>query len=329
MMLSPFASHATEPATLDSIRHAKVLTCGVNQSEAEYSTEDEHGSRVAFDRDLCNAVAVAILGQHAAFAVKGYPDNDTAIAALKRREVDLVATVSDDFSHATIAGVSLTQPVLIDGEGFMVARASRVTRAAQLRGRKVCFLDQSETEINLHRWFAARRLDFVPFPFQEEGEMEAAFVTKNCTALAGDMTRLANARATFGARKDDYVLLPDAIALDPLAMAYRSDDVAFGNVVRWTFDVLVEAEELGVSSTNVDQMLAGNDPGIMRLLGTSHELARKLSLAEDWTVNLLRATGNYGEIYARDLGEGSPLKMIRGANNLWTHQGLIYAAPLK
>ena len=314
---------------VDSIRKAGVLTCGIDQSEAEYSTTDEHGSRVAFDQDLCKAVAIAILGSHPRIAVRGYPDNETAITALQHKEVDLVATVSDDVTHGTIAGIGLTRPVLFDGLGFMVLRSFGIAHAADLDKKKICFLDQTEAEINLHTWFALHRLSFIPFPFQEEGEMEAAFVTGNCTALSGDLTRLANARVEFGSRAREYMLLPETIALDPLAMAYRNDDPAFGTILGWTVDLLLSAEELGVSSKNVELMKSSSDPVIARLVGKSHELAGSFGLDERWRTNVLKEVGNFAEIFMRDLGDGSPLKMTRGENSLWINGGMMYAVPLK
>jgi general L-amino acid transport system substrate-binding protein len=325
------ANPAASP-TAASVRKAGVLTCGIDQSEAEYSMSDDHGSRVAFDQDLCRAVAIAILGPHAPIALKGYPDNDTALKALKSGEVDLVASVSDDFSHNTVPGIGLTRPVLFDGQGFLVPRASGIVHAAGLDQKKICFLDETETELNLHAWFARHRLGFVPFPFQEQGEMEAAFVTGNCAALSGDLTRLANARAAFGPRAPEYLLLPETIAPDPLAMAYRNEDPAFGATLNTAIDVLLEAEEIGVTAGRVEAMKSSQEPATRRLLGMTHELAQPMGLEEGWTANVLKELGNYGEIFARDLGEGSPLKLPRGENALGEgpeSTGLMYRIPLK
>jgi general L-amino acid transport system substrate-binding protein len=326
--------HAASTPGLASIRQAGVLACGIDQSEAEYNLSEQHGPRVAFDQDLCRAVAVAILGPRAQVAVKGYPDSDTALEALQHKEVDLIASVSADFTHSTIAGVSLTRPVLFDAQGFLVLHSARIEHIADLDRKKICFLDQTESELNLHAWFARHQLSFKPFPFQEEGEMEAAFVTGNCAALSGDLTRLANARAAFASRAREYDLLPETIALDPLAMAYRSSDPAFGNILAQVFNVLVAAEELGVSSKNAGQLLASPAPEIQRLLGRTRELARPLALEDGWTAKVLSEVGNYGEIFGRGLGEGCPLKMPRGLNSLWSSgngsgvQGLLFSLPL-
>jgi general L-amino acid transport system substrate-binding protein len=310
----PAPLHPTSP-TVESIRKAGALTCGIDQSEAEYSIADQHGPRVAFDQDLCRAVAAAILGANPRLIFKGYPDNDTALAALRAHEVDLVPTVSDDFTHATAPGITLTRPVLIDAQGFLVLRAAGIPKPEDLAGKKICFITGSETELNLHAWFDRHNLTFLPFPFQEEGEMEAAFVTNNCAALSGDLTRLANTRVAFASRAGEYTLLPETIALDPLAMASRAGDPVFANILNATLGVLLMAEELGVTQAQIQALAAAKDPAIRRLLGQSHELATPLGLDQLWPSNVLAATGNFAEIYTRTLGEKSPLKLPRGLNS--------------
>jgi general L-amino acid transport system substrate-binding protein len=322
---------ATHPssATLDSIRKAGALTCGINQSEPEYSLADQHGPRVAFDRELCRAVAAAILGPNPRIILKGFPDNDTALAALRAHEVDLVPTVSDDFTHATASGITLSRPALIDAQSFLVLRASAIAKPQDLAGKKICFLTGSEAETDLHAWFNRHHLTFVPFPFQEEGEMEAAFVTNNCAALSGDLTRLANTRVAFAGRASEYTFLPEAIALDPLAMASRADDPVFANLLNATLSILLTAEELGVSQPRIPVLASSKSPAIARLLGQSHELAAPLSLDPLWPTHVLEATGNYAEIYARTLGHNSPLQLPRGLNSLWNQGGLLFATPLE
>ncbi len=319
----PQRSMATPPTspTITAIRKANALTCGINQSEAEYNITDQHGPRVAFDQDLCRAVAAAILGPHARTAVRGFPDNDTALAALRAHEVDLIPTISDDFTHATAPGITLSRPVLIDAQGFLVLKSSGITKPEDLVHNKICFLTGTEAELHLHTWFDRQNLAILPFPFQEEGEMEAAFVTNNCAALSGDLTRLANTRVAFASRAREYAILPQAIALDPLAMASRSDDLTFTNLLNATISILLEAEELAGTPKS--------DPQMQRLLGQSHELSTPFGLAPDWPANVLATTGSYAEIYTRTLGEASPLKLPRGLNALWNHGGLLYPTPLQ
>ena len=328
VLLVAASAQATSP-TVDSIRKAGALTCGVSQSEAEYNIADEHGPRVAFDQELCRALATAILGARAEVIFKGFPDNDTALAALRAHEVDLIPTVSDDFNHTTSTGVTLTRPVLMDAKGFLVLRNSGMTKPRDLSGKKICFLTGSETELDLHRWFDQHHLTFLPFPFQEEGEMEAAFVTNNCAALAGDLTRLANTRVAFAGRAREYAILPETVALDPLSTAVRAGDTALAAIVDATVSVLLEAEDLGVSSKTLASLALTKDTAIKRLLGQSHELASPLGLEQEWPTNVLAATGNFAEMYNRTLGEDSPLKLSRGLNALWNQGGLLHATPLK
>jgi general L-amino acid transport system substrate-binding protein len=331
---------ATPPATdtstvLARVRAAGVLRCGINQEEAEYSTSDDHGNREAFDADLCHAVAAAVLGKNALVRVTHYPDDRTAMNGLQAGEVEMVPTLTDDFTHAAGTHLQFTRPVLWDGVGFLVPAGSPVQHARQLSGKKVCFLAETAVEDSVRSWFARKHLDFVPFPFQEEGEMQAAFATGNCGALAGDRTRLAETRATLEQRGKRARLLPETISQDPLAAAVRADDPQWAAIVSWVIDALVQAEENGVTQANVQAMQAraaqanGGDPVLRFLLGASHEVGDPLELEDDWVVRVIEATGNYGEIYERDLGTASPLKLPRGENNLRQHGGAATALPFK
>ena len=318
--------------TLTTIQHRGTLLCGLNQSEAEYNLADQHGPRVAFDTDLCRAVAAAILGPQAHYAIKGYPDNDTALDALRAGEVDLVPTVSDDLTHATHPGIQLTQPVLYDAIGILIPTAAHITTLAQLSGQRICYLAETEIDAQLHAYFDTHHLTLVPFPFQEQGEMEAAFATHNCTALAGDLTRLATVRISLGNRAPDYALLPETIAPDTLAMASRSgtpDDLRFHNVLVWTLNLLVAAEEHNITHANLPTASKSQDPTLRRLLGLTRELGHPLGLNDAWPVHVLEATGNYGELYDRDLGANSPLKLPRGQNALARDGGLQQSLPLQ
>lgn len=303
---------ALQAQTLTSIRKAQTLTCGISQSESEYNMADAHGPRVAFDTELCHAVAVAILGPQARFAIKGYPDNDTALDALRHHEVDLIASISDDFSHSTLPGISLTQPVLLDAQGFLVLHSSHIRQPSDLSNKKICVLEDTEAEEALRFYFAQHHLAFSPYPFQEEGEMEAAFVTGNCAALSGDLTRLANTRAAIGVTAKNYDILSATVAPDPLAMAYRSDDPTFGNILQTTINILLAAQAAGVTQLNSATLAAAKDldPIRRRLLGQTRELGHPLTLDDSWPLNVLTTTGNYAEIYDRTLGSNSPLHLI-------------------
>jgi general L-amino acid transport system substrate-binding protein len=331
LLLAGNVARAANTGTLSSVRAAGVLRCGIDQAQAEYSTSDDHGSREAFDFDLCRAVAVAVLGKNAQIRVTHYPDDRTAMQGLSANEVDLAATLSDDFTHTVEMHLQFTRPLLWDGVGFLVFGKNAIANARQLTGKKICFLAETNTEESVRAWFAREHLNFVPFPFQEEGEMEAAFATGNCAALAGDATRLAQTRAALAAHGKLSRLLSDRISKDPLATAVCDDDPQWALLVTWVMEALVQAEENGVNQSNAQTLQAhsANDPVLRFLLGASRQIGPALGLEDDWVVRVIEATGNYGEIYERDLGSLSPLKLPRGENNLRQHGGEITALPLK
>lgn len=335
-VLLAFVTPVRAATVLDHIRATKTLRCGVNQETPEYSTSDDHGPRKAFDADICRAVAIAILGPAARVAVYPYPDDVTAIAALRAGKVDLLPTLTLDFSHSVGTGITFSPPLLYDGVGFLVPVTANFTRASELSGQKVCFLAETNVEASLRAWFADQRLTLLPFPFQEEGEMEAAFVSGNCSALAGDLTRLAATRVSFGPLAPRYALLPEQIAQDPLAAASPSGDPAFAtsgrslsDIVRWTIEVLLSAEQSGLTQASVTVAPAGSDPNIQILTGRTREIGARLGLDSAWATRVIAAVGNYGEIFDRDLGGESPLKLPRALNRLFIHGGLQYPVPLK
>jgi general L-amino acid transport system substrate-binding protein len=326
---------AKDSSTLARVLAAGVLACGVDQEEPEYSTTDDHGSREAFDEELCRAVAVAVLGEHARVRIVDYPDDRTSVEALTAGAVDMVPTLTDDFTHAVGTHLEFTRPVLWDGVGFLVLGAGPAMQARQLSGKKICFLAETTVEESVRSWFAREHLEYVPFPFQEEGEMEAAFATGNCGALAGDRTRLAGTRALLAQHGKPTRLLAETISKDPLAAAVCDDDPQWAAMVQWVMEALMQAEESGVRRANVESMRAGaakasgGDPVLWFLLGGSHQIGSGLGLRDDWVVQVIKATGNYGEIYERDLGSGSALKLPRGENRLVERGGAMMALPPK
>lgn len=324
-------SSSANESTLARVRAAGVLRCGIDTEEAEYTTSDDHGNREAFDADLCRAVAVAVLGKDALVRVTHYPDDRAAMHGLNASEVEMVATLSDDFTHAVGTHLAFTQPVLWDGVGFLVLAQTPTMRARQLSGKKICFLAETTVEESVRAWFTRAHLEFVPFPFQEEGEMQAAFATGNCGALAGDRTRLAETRAEFTRRGRLTRLLSETISQDPLAAAVRDDDPQWAALVNWVMEALIQAEESGVTQANVKAMRARADSdSLLRfLLGGSREIGPALDLDDDWAARVIAVTGNYGEIYERDLGSASVMKLPRGENNLRAHGGAIAALPFK
>jgi general L-amino acid transport system substrate-binding protein len=324
---------ARAQSTLEKVRAAGELRCGIDVAEAEYSMSDDHGNREAFDGDLCRAVAAAVLGPEARVVIARYPDDATSVHGLSNSpnggEVEMVATLTDDLSHSVTGGIRLTRPVLWDGIGFLVLGNKPALRARQLAGKPICFLAESGVEESVQAWFAREHLHLAAYPFSEEGEMDAAFATGNCGALAEDRTRLAETRAKMTEHGRRTTLLPETISKDPLATATREDDAQWSAIVSWVMEALVQAEESGVTRANVSAMQASDDPVVRRLLGGSHEIGAKLGLKDDWVVRVIEATGNYGELYESDLGSKSAMKLPRGENNLSTRGGLMVALPVK
>jgi general L-amino acid transport system substrate-binding protein len=202
-----------------------------------------------------------------------------------------------------------------------------------LTGKKICFLAETTVEESVRAWFTRERLNFVPFPFQEEGEMQAAFATGNCAALAGDRTRLAQTHAAMASHGKPTRLLPETISKDPLAAAVRDNDAQWITIVNWVMEALVQAEESGVTQANArplaKQAAEEKDPLRRFLLGGSRQIGTALGLNNDWVAQVIESTGNYGEIYDRDLGAKSPMNLPRGENNLSSHGGLMLALPSK
>jgi len=325
-------AHAADSSTtLARVRAAGLLRCGTDIEEAEYSTTDDHGNRSAFDADLCRAVAAAVLGKNAQVRVTQYSDDSDAMNALRAGEVEMVATLSDDFTHSVDTHLQLSRPVLWDGVGFLVPAASTVASARQLSGKKICFLAETTVEESVRAWFAREHLELVPFPFQEEGEMRAAFTTGNCGALAGDRTRLAETRAPLAQHGRRARLLAESISKDPLAAAVRDNDAQWAAIVNWVMEALIQAEESGVTQANLSskRARADSDPVLRFLFGASRQIGPALGLDDDWVARVIAATGNYGEIYERDLGNASPMQLPRGENNLREHEGAMRALAFK
>ena len=306
-------AHAQSQApgeTLGKVRARGALLCGIDRSEAEYSSTDEHGNRAAFDRDLCTAVAVAAMGPNARIVVTYYADDVTSMQALADGKADLIASLTPTAKPTDAEGqalpIAFTQAVLNDATGIMVLRSSGITTAAQLSGRKICYLTETATETHLQAWFTEHHLDLLPFPFQEEGEMEAAYVTDNCSGLGGDLTRLAQTRASTGERGGDYTMLQQTFGADPLAIAYRSSDAAWGEVLSATRDALVDAELSGVSKANAAPMDSG---AAHQWLLAANSLGERLSLNRDWATQVIAAVGNYAELFDRDAGAKALLRL--------------------
>ena len=305
LLLASGVSHIArcQPAsTLSRVRERGYLLCGVDRAEAEYSSTDEHGSRVAFDRDLCKAVALAALGPKAKILVTLYADEETSLRALVDGKADMIASVSNDFSRIEnsriVSSTRFTGTVLQDPISLMVARSSGVRHATELSGKLVCLLSETNVQDKVQKWFDANHLNLLPFPFQEEGEMEAAFVTGRCAAIAGDLTRVAETRVATGTRAADYVILPDVLARDPLAIAYRAGDPTWQNLVEGTRNLLFMSDRINLTSNRINLSQTLEDEAALTVLMNADECH---GLTRSQISVVLQNIGTYSQMYGRDL----------------------------
>ena len=323
---APPARH-TSDHVLDRIRAAQALSCGVTKEEEDYSRAEDHGNRAAFDIDLCKAIAVATLGPGAHLVVKSFPDEPASVKALLAGEIDVLATASPTVAN-TARGLVFTAPVLYDGQGFLFPNNPAIQTPRELAGKRICYLTGSLAETGLHSYAAAHKISYIFYPFSEAGEMEAAFFTGNCDAISSDVTQLANIRGIEAHRAQAFTMLPQLIRQDPLAVATWGGDVRFAAIVHWTVEALIEAEALSVTAANARSLTADPRPEVQQLLGQRYGTGTALGLNPRWGAEVIEAVGNYGEMFARDLGAGSPLRLDRGENRLWSDGGLLFAEPL-
>jgi general L-amino acid transport system substrate-binding protein len=327
LIATPATSYAGP--TLDKIRASASLRCGIDTEEPEYSTQDAHGNHSVFDLDICKAVAVAVLGPKAEFTLVPFRDEQDALKALKSGEIELLATGSPNLINTANTGLGFARPVFYDYQGFLVNRTMGIASPKDLAGKKVCFLGGTEIEVQLEGYMTREKIKWLPFSFQEEGEMEAAFITGNCAAITADVSQLAYERIAFKSLARNFEILPDVIAKDPLAPTYRLDDPQWAAIVNWTVEALIQAEESGVTQANLAERKNGDDPVIRRFLGVQRGYGQFVGLDDAWAARVIEAVGNYGEIFERDLGSRSVMKLARGSNNLWTQGGLMYALPIR
>jgi general L-amino acid transport system substrate-binding protein len=325
MPLSAFAGK-----TLDAIKARGQLVCGVNPGRSGFSATDSKGNWAGIDVDTCKAVATAILGD--ANKIKWVPLTPSQrFAALQSGEIDLlVRDTTWTLTRDASLGLVFTGVTFYDGQGFMVPTKLKLTSAKQLKGASVCVLAGTTSEMNLADYSKANGLAIKPVVFETQEAANKAYFSGRCQAYSNDSSSLIGVRSKEAANPDDHMVLPELISKEPLGPSVRRGDDEFFSIVRWVVFALIDAEEHGVTQANVDQLKAtSTDPSVQRLLGTSDDMGRLLGLDKEWVYRAIKADGNYGEIFERNLGSGSPLKLTRGVNNLSSKGGFVYAPPLR
>jgi general L-amino acid transport system substrate-binding protein len=328
-VLAGLGGAAQAGPTFDKVKQAGQIVCGVNTGLAGFAQPDNQGRYAGLDVDICKALAAALFGDVS--KVKYVPlTAQQRFTALQSGEIDILSrNTTWTLQRDTDLGLNFTVVVYYDGQGFMVAKKLGVKNAKELNGATICVQPGTTTELNLADYFRANKLDFKPVVIEKLDEVESAFFSGRCDAYTTDRSGLAATRAARAPNPDDYVILPEVISKEPLAPAVRQGDDQWMDLVRWVIYALIEAEEKGITSKNVDDMLKSNDPGIKRLLGVTPGMGKSLGVDEKWAYNAIKMVGNYGEIFERNVGQGSPLKLDRGVNNLWTKGGLMYAMPIR
>ncbi len=323
---------ATAPAvaqgTLQKVKDRGALTCGVNTGIAGFSAPDDKGNWSGFDVDLCRAVAAAIFKdpKKAKFVPLTAKERFTA---LQSGEIDLLSrNTTWTMSRDTSAGMNFAGINYYDGQGFMVNKSLGVKSAKELSGASICVQTGTTNELNLADYFRQTGMTYKPVVFDKLPETIAAYNAGRCDVFTSDASQLYGTRLTLG-NPADHIVLPDVISKEPLGPAVRQGDAQWGNIVRWVLFALVNAEELGVTSTNVDKLLDSDNPEIRRMLGVEGDFGKGVGLDNDWAYQAIKAVGNYGESFERNVGQGSRLKISRGQNALWRDGGLQYAPPIR
>ena len=331
---SVIALAAAAPAfagkTLDAVKQRGTVKCGVTNGVAGFSAPDTQGNWSGLDVDTCRAIAAAVLGDGQ--KVEFVPLNSQQrFSALQAGEIDILArnttwTLTRDAS----LGFHFTTITYYDGQGFLVPKKLKVTSAKQLKNATICTQAGTTNEKNVADWFKAQNIPVKTVVFESFEASFKAFFAGRCQAFTTDTSALAGLRNTEAPNPDDYVILPELISKEPLAPLVRRGDDEWFAIAKWVPNALIEAEEFGITQSNIDELKASSkDPAQQRLVGTGEDLGKLLGLDKDWSFRAIKAVGNYGEMFERNVGPKSVLKLPRGSNNLWNKGGLIYAPPVR
>jgi general L-amino acid transport system substrate-binding protein len=326
LALAAFAAPASA-GTLANVQAKGFLQCGVNTGLAGFAIAESSGTWTGIDVDYCKAIAAAVFGDPS--KVKYTPlDAKERFTALQSGEVDvLIRNTTWTMSRDTSLGFIFAGVNYYDGQGFMVKKSLGVAHVKDLDGASICVQSGTDTEFNMADYFKHNNITYKPVVIEKLSDTIAAYDSGRCDAYTTDASGLYGSRLQLK-NPDDHSVLPEIISKEPLGPVVRQDDVQWFNIVKWTHNALLDAEELGVTQANVDEMLKSENPAIQRLLGVQGDFGKPMGLDAKWAYNIIKAVGNYGEVFDRNVGKDSQLKIDRGVNKLWTDGGIQYGMPI-
>jgi len=327
-LLAAFAAQSASAQTLKAVKDRGMLICGANGTLAGFGLPDAQGHWTGLDVDVCRAIAAAIFDDPNKVKFVPLTAKDR-FTALQSSEVDvLVRNTTWTSSRDTSLGLNFTGVDYYDGQGFMVRKSLKVNSALELNGASVCVQQGTTTELNLADFFRAHKMQLKSVTFATANEAIKAYDAGRCDAYTTDASGLYAERLRL-ANPDDHIILPEIISKEPLGPVVRQGDDQWFDVVKWVLFAMINAEELGIMQKNVDDMLKSPNPAIKRFVGTEGNYGEQLGLTKDWAVRIIKLVGNYGEVFERNVGKGSPLKIDRGLNKLWNQGGIQYAPPIR
>jgi len=328
LVLSTAVGAAQAGATLDAVKKKGFIQCGVSDGLPGFSSVDDKGNFKGIDVDVCRAVAAALFGD--ATKVKFTPlTAKERFTALQSGEIDVLSrNTTWTLNRDTAQGFNFTAVTYYDGQGFLVNKKLGVNSARELDGATVCIQAGTTTELNLSDYFRAHNMKYTPITYDKSDESAKALESGRCDVLTSDQSQLYAQRIKLP-KPDDFVVLPDVISKEPLAPLVRQGDDEWFDLVKWSQFALIDAEDLGINSKNLEEMKKSSNPDVKRFLGVEGDKGKDLGLANEWAYNIVKQVGNYGEIFERNIGQDSPLKIARGLNALWSKGGLQYAPPIR
>jgi general L-amino acid transport system substrate-binding protein len=319
---------AAQAATLEDVQAKGYLQCGVTGGVPGFSAPDANNNWSGLEVDFCRAMAAAIFNDPD--AVRYTPlTSQERFTALSAGEIDVLSrTTTWTMSRDTQLGITFAGTMYYDGQGFMVRRSDGIDSALELSGAAICIESGTTTELNAADYFATNNMDYNAVVFVDQDEVVKAYEDGRCDVYTTDASALAAERSKL-ANPDEHVILPEIISKEPLGPVVRQGDDTWFKIARWTYFALVEAEELGVTQANVDEMLGSDNPAVKRLLGVEGDFGTALGLNKDWAYQIVKHIGNYGESFERHVGPNTEIGLERGLNALWTDGGLQYAMPIR